>query len=310
MPPLQLFDGHADERILALRDTIEYLRSRLPKWACEPKVAIICGSGLGGLVNTLDKTRIEFDYSEIPNFINSTVEGHAGKLVFGLLGVKKTPVVCMVGRFHIYEGHTKEQITFPIRVFKLLGVEILLVTNATGSLNHEHFQVGSIMVMADHISLPNMTGSNPLIGPNMFEFGPRFIPTSDAYDFELREIAFRAATSLNFPKGALKEGTYCWVIGPSYETRAESRYLESIGGDVVGMSTVPEVIVARHCGLRVLGLSLVTNMVILRKPRSADPLKKEGPIIEKHSTHAEVLEASQEWGNEMQKLVRTIIEMI
>ncbi|CAG8821017.1 24888_t:CDS:2, partial [Gigaspora rosea] len=145
--------------------------------------------------------------------------------------------------------HTLKQVTLPIRIFKMLGVEILIVTNATGALNRD-FKVGMVGVMTDHISLPGLAGNNPLFGPNVSAFGTRFPPMSDAYDYNLRVIAFKAADYLKFPRGTLKEAIYTFVGGPSFETRAEARYLRSIGGDLVGMSTVPEVIVARHCGIR------------------------------------------------------------
>ncbi|CAG8649293.1 6987_t:CDS:2 [Ambispora gerdemannii] len=313
MPPTQnLQSAEIDDVTIEYGNTVKYLRAHLPSYLAAPKLAIICGSGLGGLVNTIEQTKsskIEFSYSEIPGFVKSTVEGHAGKLVFGLLGVNKMPVVCMVGRFHMYEGHTKEQVTLPIKIFKLLGIEVLIVTNAAGSLNSE-FKVGNVVIIWDHISIPGISGNNPLAGPNQSQLGPRFPPMSDAYDFELRRTAFRAAASLKLEKGTVKEGTYCWVMGPSYETRAEAKFLNLIGGDVVGMSTVPEVVVARYCGIRVLGLSLVTNMVLTKKPRSADPEKNEPETIEVHPSHQEVLEASHASASMMQSLVKTIVEMI
>ncbi|CAG8585601.1 9418_t:CDS:2 [Paraglomus occultum] len=312
----------------------EYLRKNLPSHLSLPKIAIICGSGLGGLaVNITDK--VELAYEEIPGFVSSTgmewaiwvledeafdaslvltifctVQGHAGKLVFGVLGKNRVPVVCMVGRFHFYEGYTLKQVTFPIRVFKLLGVEVLIVTGATGALNKQ-FKVGDIAVLFDHISLPCLTGSNPLIGPNLSEFGKRFIPISDAYDFTLRQMAFTAAANMGLPTGTLKEGTYCHVIGPSYESKAEARFLRDMGGDIVGMSTVPEVIVARHCGIRVLGLSLVTNAVVMERGRSADPsvinnnARDEAPV-----SHEEVLVAGSAREADIQKLVHDIVDLI
>jgi len=184
-----------------------------------------------------------------------------------------------------------------------------LVTNASGSLNQD-FKIGDMAVLSDHISMPGLAGTNPLIGPNSPEFGPRFLAMSNAYDFELRKIAFKAAHSLNFVQNVLKEGVYCLVAGPTYETRAEARFLRSIGGDVVGMSTIPEVIVARHCGIRVLGLSLVTNMVLMSKPQSADPAVNEPNVEEVHVNHEEVLAVSQARAQQMQSLVRAIVVMI
>ncbi|GES79888.1 inosine guanosine and [Rhizophagus clarus] len=270
-------------------DAFNYFKKRLPTKLSQPKIAIICGSGLGGLAETIDETvckKVEFKYEEIPGFVSSTVQGHVGKLVFGLLGKNQTPTVCMVGRYHFYEGYSLKQVTLPVRIFKLLGVEVLIVTNASA-------------------------GNNPLFGPNLNEFGPRFPPMRDVYDYDLRVLAFKAGSSLNFGAGAMKEAVYCFVGGPSYETKAEARFLRTIGGDIVGMSTVPEVIVAKHSGLRVLGLSLVTNMVALRKGKSADPSSTVDEEPEEPAPkHEEVLEVSKAKARDMQDLVRTIVELI
>jgi len=293
--------------------TFNYFQERLPTELSQPKVAIICGSGLGGLADTIDETnckKVEFKYEDIPGFVSSTVQGHAGKLVFGLLGKNQTPTVCMVGRFHFYEGHSLEHITFPVRIFTLLGVNVLIVTNASGGLNKD-FQVGDVAVLTDHISLPGLVGNNPLFGPNLDKFGPRFPAMTDVYDYDLRVLAFEAASSLNFGEGVLKEAIYCFVSGPSYETKAEARFLRTIGGDVVGMSTVPEVIVARHSGIRVLGLSLVTNMVASGRGKSADPSARDSGVIEEPPPkHEDVLKVSQSRARDMQDLVKTIIGLI
>ncbi|GBB86857.1 hypothetical protein RclHR1_01330011 [Rhizophagus clarus] len=294
-------------------DAFNYFKKRLPTKLSQPKIAIICGSGLGGLAETIDETvckKVEFKYEEIPGFVSSTVQGHVGKLVFGLLGKNQTPTVCMVGRYHFYEGYSLKQVTLPVRIFKLLGVEVLIVTNASGALNKD-FRVGNVAVLTDHISLPGLAGNNPLFGPNLNEFGPRFPPMRDVYDYDLRVLAFKAGSSLNFGAGAMKEAVYCFVGGPSYETKAEARFLRTIGGDIVGMSTVPEVIVAKHSGLRVLGLSLVTNMVALRKGKSADPSSTVDEEPEEPAPkHEEVLEVSKAKARDMQDLVRTIVELI
>ncbi|CAG8561856.1 19450_t:CDS:2 [Dentiscutata erythropus] len=256
--------------------TTNYLRARLPLVLTTPKVAIICGSGLGQLADVIEN-KVEFDYKEIPGFVSSTVQGHAGKLIFGLLGYKKIPIVCMAGRFHFYEGYTLQQVTFPVRIFKMLGVEVLI-------------------------------GNNPLFGPNVSAFGTRFPPMFDAYDYNLREIAFKAAESLKFPKGTLKEAIYTFYAGPSFETRAEARFLKSLGADLVGMSTVPEVIMARHCGIRVLGLSLVTCMVSIAKVKCADPAEQNLNYVEEPQVnHEEVLQVGKERASDMQKLVRLMI---
>ncbi|CAG8626622.1 15211_t:CDS:2 [Cetraspora pellucida] len=298
-----------DVSIAVFTAAANYLRARLPSEFKSPKVAIICGSGLGQLADTIEN-KVEFAYEDIPGFVSSTVPGHLGKLAFGFLGDKRTPTVFMVGRFHFYEGHTLKQITFPIRVFKMLGVEILIVTGATGALSRD-FKVGMIGVTTDHISLPGLAGNNPLFGPNVSAFGPRFPPMSNAYDYDLRVIAFKAADYLRFPTGTLKEAIYTFVGGPSFETRAEARYLSLIGGDLVGMSTVPEVIVARHCGIKVLGLTLVSNMVAIGKGKCADPAEQDlNGIEEPLVNHEEVLQTGKERALDMQKLVKTIIDLI
>lgn len=274
-----------------------------------PEIGIICGSGLGGLVGTLKGQVKEFNYSEIPNFVASSVAGHAGKLVFGKLSGLNA--VFMVGRFHFYEGHTLQQTVLPVRVMKLLGVKTLIVTNAAGGLNPS-YNVGDVVIINDHLSFPGLGGQNPLIGPNLESLGPRFPPTSDAYDFELRKFVYRAARAVSLDRKALHEGVYCFVAGPSYETKAEARFLRNSGGDVVGMSSVPEVLVARHCGLRVLGLSLVTNRVAQKFEPCADeelPQTEVG-LEEQVACHEEVLAASQGRAKEMQALVTAIVEEI
>ncbi|XP_055725050.1 purine nucleoside phosphorylase-like [Salvelinus fontinalis] len=225
-----------------------------------PKVAIICGSGLGMLPDAL-KCQDSFPYSNIPGFPQSTVQGHAGRLVFGEL--KGKTCVCMQGRFHMYEGHSLckvSTITFPVRVFKLLGVETLIVTNAAGSLA-DSYQVGDIMIIKDHINFPGLAGLNPLNGPNDDKFGPRFPPMSGVYGKDLQKIAFDLCKSMDISQ-IVQEGVYCMVGGPNFETIAEARLLHRLGVDAVGMSTAPEVVVATQCGMRVFGLSLITNKVV------------------------------------------------
>ncbi|XP_054851522.1 purine nucleoside phosphorylase [Eublepharis macularius] len=258
-----------------------------------PKVAIICGSGLGGLADLL-KDQVAFDYVKIPNFPQSTVVGHAGKLVFGNLS--GTPSVVMQGRFHMYEGYPLWKVTFPVRVFSLLGVETLIVTNAAGGLNPD-YKVGDIMLIRDHINMPGFAGVNPLVGPNDERFGARFPPMSDAYDRDLRKLAHTVASEMGC-SGCLREGVYCTLGGPNYETIAECRFLQRLGADAVGMSTVPEVIVARHCGLRVFGFSLITNKAIL------DYESKE------KANHAEVLETSRQSARTLEKLVSLLVQRI
>ncbi|XP_018611291.1 purine nucleoside phosphorylase 4a isoform X2 [Scleropages formosus] len=222
-----------------------------------PKVAIICGSGLGLLADGLQKPD-SFPYSDIPGFPQSTVQGHAGRLVFGEL--KGKTCVCMQGRFHMYEGHSLSKVTFPIRVFKLLGVDTLIVTNAAGSLA-DSYNTGDIMIIRDHINIPGFSGISPLCGANDERFGPRFPAMSTAYDKGLRRLAFDICKTLGISR-FVREGVYCMVGGPNFETIAEARLLHKLGVDAVGMSTAPEVLVANHCGMRVFGLSLITNKVV------------------------------------------------
>ncbi|HSH24438.1 MAG TPA: purine-nucleoside phosphorylase [Massilibacterium sp.] len=216
----------------------------------KPQVGMILGSGLGSLADEVEK-KIKIPYEKIPHFPVSTVEGHSGNLVFGRLnGVS---VVMMQGRFHYYEGYSMEKVTFPVRVMKALGIETFIVTNASGGIN-ESFQPGDIMLMTDHIL--NM-GTNPLIGKNDESIGPRFPDMSQVYDKKWQTIVKKVAKRLQI---SLKEGVYIAVTGPSYETPAEIRMFRKFGADAVGMSSVPEVIVAGHMGLQVLGLSCITNL--------------------------------------------------
>ncbi|XP_072852732.2 purine nucleoside phosphorylase isoform X1 [Pogona vitticeps] len=237
------------------RETADWLLSRT---SLRPEIVIICGSGLGPLGDSL-KNQESFTYAEIPNFPHSTVVGHEGRLIFGEL--KGTPCVCMKGRFHMYEGYPLWKVTFPIRVFKLLGVETLLVTNAAGALA-DSYHIGDLMIIRDHINLLGLTGQNPLLGPNEEQFGPRFPALVDAYDRQIRTLAMEIATHLGYAS-FVKEGVYCMVGGPNFESVAEARLLRLLGADAVGMSTAAEVVVARHCGLQVFGLSLITNKVTM-----------------------------------------------
>ncbi len=215
-----------------------------------PEVGIILGTGLGGLVKEI-KTEYSIPYSEIPNFPVSTVEGHQGRLILGELGGKK--VMAMQGRFHFYEGYTMQQITFPVRVMKALGVKTLCVSNASGGMNPA-FSVGEIMIINDHI---NLFPTNPLIGSNYKELGPRFPDMGEAYKKEYVSLAKKIAEE---NKIKVSEGVYAGLTGPCFETPAEYRYLWRIGADAVGMSTVPEVIVAKHSGMDVFGISIVTDL--------------------------------------------------
>jgi purine-nucleoside phosphorylase len=212
-------------------------------------VGIILGTGLGGLVKEINIDH-EIDYTDLPHFSLSTVESHKGKLIFGHIGEKK--VVAMQGRFHYYEGYTMQQITYPVRVMKKLGVYYLLVSNACGGMNPS-YRKGDIMLMQDHI---NLLGDNPLIGKNEDEFGPRFPDMSEPYSEELIKIAERVSEEKNIK---IQKGVYVAVPGPNLETRAEYRFLRNTGADVVGMSTIPENIVANQMGMKVLGISIITD---------------------------------------------------
>lgn len=218
----------------------------------KPEVAIILGSGLGDLAYKIEQA-VAIPYSDIPHFARSTVAGHAGRLLIGML--EGVPVVAMQGRFHLYEGYELLVITLPVRVMHLLGARTLIVSNAAGGVNPA-YHPGDFMLIRDHIAFAGLAGANPLIGPNDERFGPRFAALAQAYDAELRALAHTAATQIG---ATLHEGVYTMVAGPSFETQAELRFLRIIGTDAVGMSTVPEVVVARHMGMRVLGISLITN---------------------------------------------------
>ena len=222
------------------------------RWATKPRVGIILGTGLGGFVEEVS-VEATFDYSDIPHFPKSTAVGHRGRLVCGR--VEGLPIMAMEGRFHMYEGYPLQQITLPVRVMREMGAEILVVSNACGGMN-PYYRSGDIMVIEDHI---NLMGDNPLIGINDDRLGPRFPDMSEPYDHKLIETALAVARRENI---TAHQGVFVAVSGPNLETRAEYRFLRMIGADVVGMSTVPEVIVARHCGLRVIGFSIVTDMCL------------------------------------------------
>ncbi len=233
-------------------EAAKYIRKQLDKKKSigVPKMAIVLGSGLGDFANDLEDS-VSIPYSKIPHFPQSTAVGHAGRLVVGKLG--KLTIAAMQGRVHQYEGYNVKQAAFPIRVFGRLGLKVVILTNAAGGINASYGQ-GALVLMTDHI---NLQGANPLTGSNEERFGPRFPDMTNAYDPDFRTIALAEAKRLGIK---LHEGVYAALAGPSYETPAEIRYLRTIGADLVGMSTVPEVIVARHMGVRVLAISCVTNM--------------------------------------------------
>jgi len=228
-----------------INETTEYLKSRI---SCIPDAAIVLGSGLGKLGDRIENPTV-IPYKDIPHFKTSTATGHKGNLIFGRLGSKN--VVAMQGRFHFYEGYTMQEVTFPVRVFARMGIKRLFVSNAAGGVNPD-LHVGDLMIITDHINrMPN-----PLVGPNMEEFGTRFPDMTTVYSKAIRTIAYSEAREMGIE---LKEGVYLASTGPTYETPAEYRYFHIIGADAVGMSTVPEVIVARHSGLEIFGMSVITN---------------------------------------------------
>lgn len=262
-------------------------------------------------------------YNSIPGFADSTVAGHKSSLAFGYISQSsvKIPVVACLGRFHTYEGHSAATCVFPTRIMKLLGVQALIVTNAAGGLK-DSFEVGTIMAIHDHISLPTLTSMNPLIGTNLSALGPRFPPLSNAYDLELRLALYRAAQKLGL-SSALASGTYAYVLGPSYESRADARFLKTVGADAVGMSTVPEVIAAAHAGMKVLAISLITNKVVLKPyfdfEAALQAEQQGGEKVEdavrkaltqdnaEAANHEEVLEAGAKRADDMRRLVAEIV---
>lgn len=252
----------------------------------KPEVAMILGSGLGVLAEEISSP-YAVDYRDIPHFPLSTVEGHPGRLVFGELEGRQ--VMAMQGRFHFYEGYSMERITYPVRLMKELGISRLLVTNAAGGINTS-FVPGDLMLITDHI---NLMGTNPLMGANFSPQGPRFPDMSHAYSRELLAAGKEAGESLGI---ALREGVYAAVTGPSYETPAEIRFLRAIGADAVGMSTAPEVIVANHAGMKVLGISCITNMAAGVLPQKLD--------------HEEVMETAERAKEQFSALVRSIVKSI
>ena len=254
----------------------------------QPRVGLILGSGFSSLADAVEDG-VVMPYDEILHFPVSTVEGHAGRLILGRL--EGQAVVVMQGRAHYYEGYSMAQITFPVRVMQVLGIETLIVTNAAGGLNPD-FRAGDCMLITDHINLVGMSGLNPLRGPNLDGLGPRFPDMSRAYDARLQGLARRVAAGADVP---LWEGVYICLAGPSFETPADLRFLRLIGADAVGMSTVPEVTVARHGGTRVLGLSGISNAL---------PAEGAPPV---ETTHEEVLEAGRVLVPRLEAIVRGVL---
>jgi purine-nucleoside phosphorylase len=264
-------------------ESVEFINQ---KSKIKPKIAIILGTGLGRLAEDIEEKE-NIPYSEIPNFPVSTVQSHSGNLVLGKLGNKE--VVAMQGRFHYYEGYSLKEVTFPVRVMKKLGADIIIISNAAGGMNR-FFKRGDLMLITDHI---NLFGDNPLIGSNDEELGPRFPDMSEAYSQKIIELAKKVALK---EKIRLQEGVYAGLTGPTLETPAEYRFLAKIGADAVGMSTVPEVIVANHMGMKVLGISCITDLAI-------DGVIKEVSL-------EEILQIASDAEPVMTKLVKKVIEKI
>jgi purine-nucleoside phosphorylase len=258
----------------------------LSKTRLRPRIALVLGSGLGAFADDLANA-VKIPYEKIPSFPRSTAIGHAGRLVIGHVG--NVPVAAMQGRVHFYEGYSAKEVVFPMRVFGRLGIRAAILTNAAGGINLE-FKQGALVVLRDHI---NLQGTNPLIGPNDERFGPRFPDMTQAYWKSYREAALAEAKRLGME---VHEGVYAALSGPSYETPAEIRYLRTIGADLVGMSTVPEVIVARHMGIRVLGISCVTNMA--------------AGILDRPLDHREVMETGERVKSQFVALLRAVIPRI
>jgi len=265
----------------------------LERTSTRPKIGIICGSGMGAIADMLTNTTL-FPYEAIPSFPTSTVPGHAGRLLFGFLG--QVPVMCMQGRFHYYEGYPLWKCSMPVRVMMLCGVSHLIVSNAAGGLNKD-FKEGDIMIMKDHINFMGFAGNNPLLGFNDERFGPRFVAINRAYSAELRAMAKKAAKDLNM-EHMVREGVYALVGGPNFETVAEVRMLRMCGADAVGMSTVHEVIVAHHAGLKVFAFSLITNKCVMDYDDDCEP------------NHAEVMDAGKRSEEVLKKWVYKVANMI
>jgi len=269
-------------------EAADFIRSRTEH---EPTIGLILGTGLNPLAEEMRGADV-IPYREIPHFPVSTIEGHVGQLVIGELEGQE--ILIMQGRAHLYEGYSPQHIVLPIRAMQLLGIGILVVTNAAGGLNPA-FKAGDLMLITDHINLIGMAGLNPLRGTNDPELGPRFVDMSQAYDLELREMALRVAKHLGF---ALHQGVYICLGGPSFETPADLKFLRLIGVDAVGMSTVPEVTVARHAGMRVLGISGISNVAVIE------------PTEGRKAVHEEVLEAGKILVPKLAALLKGVISLL
>lgn len=266
-----------------VQEAAHFIQSKIK---VRPSIAVVLGSGLGSFADDMNDS-VRIPYSEIPHFARSTAIGHAGRLVIGM--VNQVPLVTMQGRFHLYEGYTAETVGFPIRVFARMGIRAVILTNAAGGINLDYGQ-GKLVMITDHI---NLQGQNPLVGCEDHRLGPRFIDMTDAYCERYREMAQAAGNKLGIELG---QGIYAGLLGPSYETPAEIRYLRAIGADLVGMSTITEVIAARQLGIKVLAISCVTNMA--------------AGILKQKINHQEVLETGRRVASEFKALLREVVPMI
>ena len=271
-----------------IEQAAEYIRS---KTKYQPHIGLVLGSGLSPLAEAITQPDI-VPYEEIPHFPHSGVAGHAGQIVIGTVAGKS--VLVMQGRTHFYEGYSPQHITLPIRVMQLLGIHTLILTNAAGGINST-FKAGDLMLIVDHINFVGMAGNNPLRGPNLAEFGPRFPSMTRVYDPQLVELARKSAKALDL---TLREGVYVYLAGPTFETPAEIRFLKVIGADAVGMSTAPEATVATHSGMRVLGISTITNISIEDTASTAD------------TTHEEVLQTGRLVIPKLVALLTTLLERL
>ncbi len=277
------------QKNLTIKEIDEVVAAILSKVETKPRIGMILGSGLSSFAETIENA-VSIPFGDLPHFPVSTVKGHAGKLVIGQL--EGLDVFVMQGRIHFYEGYTMSQVTLPVRVMQRLGVEIMIVTNAAGGVA-DTYQPGDVMLITDHINFPGLVGQSPLHGPNLDEFGPRFPDMTEAYDRELLDLARKIAKDEGVP---IHEGVYIGLSGPSFETPAELRFLKMIGADSVGMSTVAEVAIARHGGVRVLGLSGISNKA------HTDPSHV--------ATHDDVLEAGKQIVPKMETIIRGVLRAV
>ena len=288
-------ETHQREQINEAADAV---RQRI---SVVPEVGLVTGSGLASLADKV-ASAARIAYGALPHFPSSTVAGHPGELVLGEL--ESVPIIIQKGRVHFYEGYSMQQITFPIRVMRALGVETLIVTNAAGGLNPA-FSAGDTMVIRDHLNLTGMAGFNPLRGPNDPDLGPRFPLMAGAYDPQLRRLAYEVAAELSFE---LQSGVYAGLAGPTFETPAELRFLRMMGADAVGMSTTPEVTVARHAGMQVLGFSIISNMALPDEIEAAVDARGEGAGTDE--VHEEVLEAGQQAVPRLRAVIRGVLRRL